>query len=110
MKLTINIKPSKKEGRSKAGATPGLLGVGGYSYSSYGHNVRGDDLYVYAMNFEKHRKKSQRFGVNGKKLKKAKITPAKWVCYYYRIPVSVLKDLNLRVVQGTRTFKIESIK
>lgn len=106
MKLTVNIEAMKKEGRTKESSKPSIRGISGISYNSFGSGIRHDGKYVYACNFEKHRKKSQRFGVGGEKLKKAKITPAKWVCYYYQIPIVLLQEMNLKVVQGNRTFKI----
>lgn len=110
MKLTMNIKPSKKEGKTKQGALPKIRYIYGTTYTKYGHGVMADANYVYAFNLEKHRKKSQRIGARGQKLKKPKITPSKWVCYYYQIPVALLEAMGLMVVQGTRTFKITSSK
>lgn len=106
MKLTVNIKAMKKEGRTKESSKPSIGGCMGISYSSFGSGIQHEGKYVYAYNFVKHRKKSQRFGVSGKKLKKAKITPAKWVCYYYKIPIALLQEMNLKVVQGSRTFRV----
>lgn len=110
MKLTMNIKPTKKEAYTKQGAKPRIRGVFGSKYCSYGSNIMEDDKYVYVYNLEKHRKKSERYGANNNKLKKARIVSKKWVCYYYQIPIELLKIMNVRVVQGNRTFKLENIK
>lgn len=55
------------------------------------------------------RKKVQRFGKKGRKLKKPIVTPAKWVCYYYKIPVTLLKMMNKRVVQHSRHWTLEDV-
>ncbi len=106
MRLTVNLRAMKKEGRNKADAKPHVAHSKGYIFTNYGSNIVVDRNYVYAFNFEKHRKKSQRFGATGQRLKKARITPAKWVCHYYRIPIALLNEMNLMVMQGSRTFKI----
>lgn len=105
MKLTVNLKAMRKEGRYKADSKP-RVARSGCLFTRYGSNIEADGDYVYAFNFEKHRKKSQRFGAAGQRLKKARITPAKWVCHYYRIPIALLNTMNLKVMQGSRTFKI----
>lgn len=110
MNLIMKIKPSKKVSYTQKGALPSIRGVYGSSYTSTGAGVLCDENYIYAYNLEKHRKKSVRFGQNGKKLKKAKIAPKKWVCHYYRIPINVLKEMGLKVVQRRRNFTIESVK
>lgn len=106
MKLTVNLKAMKNEGRNKAESKPRIVRSKGCLFTRYGSNIAADGDYVYAFNFEKHRKKSQRFGAAGQRLKKARITPAKWVCHYYRIPIALLDAMNLKVMQGSRTFKI----
>lgn len=114
MQFKINIKPIKLEGHTKPSPTFSLIHSPSVSVSTYGHSVitisqRGED-YIVACNYKKHRKKVQRFGKNGRKLKKPIVTPAKWVCYYYKIPVSLLKLMNKRVVQHSRHWTLEDLK
>lgn len=114
MNFNVKLKCHKSEGKTKKLASPAGLTKCMYGeYYSGAYNAtrwyRGATENVYAISFEKHRKKSERFGKNGNKLKKARITPAKWVCYYYIIPVELLKLMNKHLVQCTRTWYLEDL-
>lgn len=108
MEFTIKLKAHKKEASTKNAAKPKNSASFGVTWSNVSSNAIQTDTHVVAYNLEKHRKKSQRFGVNGRKLKKPKIIPAKWVCHYYYIPIELLVLSGTMVEQGNRTFKIVS--
>lgn len=106
MKFTVKVPTSKKEANTKREASPRVSRSCGTTFSGVCSNALQTDTHVVAYNLEKHRKKSQRFGINGCELKKPKITPAKWVCHYYYIPIDLLRLSGTMVEQGNRTFKI----
>lgn len=108
MKFTIKLKSHKKEASTKNAAKPRVDAKFGVTWSNVCNSAILTTDHVVAYNLEKHRKKSQRFGVNGHKLKRPKITQAKWVCHYYYIPIELLVLSGTMVEQGNRTFKIVS--
>ena len=115
MKLTKTLKPRKVTGYSKEDirSKVGALGLSVSKHYSGSTNVRNPDT-VIMINYEKHRPvKTQSNktykGKNGK-VRKTKIEQnGHWVAYYYSFPVSLLKALNIRVVQKKRNFVIENL-
>jgi hypothetical protein len=86
------------------------FGMYGTGFVASAHKDR-DFVRVY--NIEK-RRKVVKVVTDPKKLKKGIkreiVTPSHWVVTYYDFPLELLKVAKIRVVQGTRTFKIESLK
>lgn len=115
MQITTTVKPRKVTGYSKDDIRS-KIGALGFSISKHytgATNLRNSDT-VIMINFEKHRPvKSQSNktydGKNGK-VRKTKIEKrGHWVAYYYYFPISLLKALNIRVVQKKRNFVIEKL-
>ena len=126
MKITVNVPGSKYAKHyadnvvaktTKAHVIRGIQGtlVGGFG--TYGTGfvtfVYKDRDFVRVYNIEK-RRKVVKVVTDSKKLKKGIkreiVTPSHWVATYYDFPLELLKVAKIRVVQGTRTFKIENIK
>lgn len=100
MKLHVEIKPTsyiaptKKQLRSKImaannsyGYTVGIDGTG--MTNSRGHFIM--------INYEKRRNKRG-------------VYKAHWIAYVYIFPTALLGAMRLKVIQGTRTFRIEPVK
>ena len=122
MKITINIKPKRmtvdnlgfgtKVVRStKAAIVRHVVSNRQLTYSSdigTGYMTsRGDTIRV--VNLEKRRpvvkivtdKKLLKKGI-----KRQVVTPGHWVAHVYDFPVDVLRATGMKVLQGTRTFKL----
>lgn len=119
MNIQVKFSATKVEKPYKANVHSLLTIPVTYSYSSkfgngyfYNAPVHGEE-YILAINWQKVNRKVK----SSKKVKKiwngVEVTttkrtyhPAKWVMYYYKIPVSFLFDAKLKVKQGNRTFKL----
>jgi len=114
MKLTLNIKPSTTTKNHKP--YPGNLFR---NHISHGMTTQGvnwgyyDNEYAYGFVFQKVRRKMKttkrvKKVWEGKEVWTNKRTyePAKWVVSYYKIPLAVLKVMNLTITQKNRHFTI----
>ena len=61
---------------------------------------------VRVYSIEKRRKKVKRVLDNNNTVSSEVISRGCWVGYFYDIPLSIIKTMNLHVTQGTRTFTI----
>jgi hypothetical protein len=126
MKITVNVQgttytPKQNMDSTKiAGSTKDSVLrhikrnlVRGDCTYGYGLVALRNDNFVRVYNIEK-RRKVVKVVTDPKKLKKGIkreiVTPSHWVATYYDFPLELLKVAKIRVVQGTRTFKIENIK
>ena len=121
MKFTTVIRPSVIESLRKVGILNkiAIKGDSGRTYFRYGSNVFIRDSknsnrknVVIAYNLEKRRpvKKIMKgifSGKNGLPVNKTKILErGKWIAHVYEFPYDLLDSQKLKVVQGTRTFKL----
>jgi hypothetical protein len=104
MKLKINIKPQTTEKRHKP--RPNDL-IYGFSWGQHGSEFAYGFVYHKVRRKVKTSKKVKKM-FNGVEVKTTKRTyePAKWVVSYYKIPLAVLKFMNVKLEQGTRSFKL----
>lgn len=117
MKLKINIKPQTWSHTYKKDPQEIIRGLSFGSTSngvSWGHY---DNEFAYGFVWHKVRRKVKTSKkvkkiFNGVEVKTTKRTyePAKWVVQYYKIPLAVLKFMNVKLKQGTRSFKLVPAK
>ncbi len=102
MKLIMNIKPStitvRTIGEVKSKVTRSCTST--WKVSSYVSGCS-SETHVYAYNIEKHNTRRERTKTSWK-VTKSGFAKA----HVYRIDIKVLKAMGLKVVQGSRTFKI----
>lgn len=113
MKLKINFKPNtivKSHKPKVQDLYMKNLSFGSSSNVCWGYY---DNEFAYGFVWHKVRRKvktSKRVKKihNGIEVKTTKRTyePAKWVCQYYKIPLSILKFMKLELKQGSRSFKL----
>lgn len=127
MQITLNVKPkvikvppydmdfSKTVRSTKEQVKRKAIGHMHYVSSTYGTGYCGlrDSETIRVINYEKRRPVIK--VVTDKKLlkkgiKRQVVTPGHWVAFVYDFPVELLKLAKLKVVQGTRTFKLVNIK
>ncbi len=115
MKLIFTVKPSVVKGRSKEDIKS-KCGLHGWTISNNGTyytGIRDDDHYVRVVNFQKFRKKTRQTKkvVKGKSVTTSTVIRAShWVGYVYRIPVTFLKESDMKVVQKKRNFVLQKKK
>lgn len=100
MKFIIGIRPqvltvkgTLKNTRSHIQGIPTGSNQFGFGYVHYSRGLGGDPLYVYGYNMEVFKR--------GKHRKNKHV-----VIYKYTFPYEIFKLLNIKIKQGTRTFKI----
>lgn len=109
MELITQIKPKIYQNTHKGKVMFDMIYNTGLSHSSYSHicNVLMDFHYtrVLLYNLVKHNKK--RIRKNGKW---KTIEPPCWTAYTYEIPMNVLMDMKVEVIQHPRYFEIHKLK
>lgn len=82
--------------------------------SLYSGFVSRDGKTVFGVNYEKFRRKTERRVVtNGKnkgKIESVVVREAHWEAYVYRFDLELLRLAGLKLIQGSRNFRLESIK
>lgn len=82
--------------------------------SLYSGLVSRDGKTVFGVNYEKFRRKTERRvvtkGKNKGKTESVVTREAHWEAYVYRFDVELLRLAGLKLIQGTRNFRLESIK
>jgi hypothetical protein len=114
MKLTLNIKPNTIIKTYKPHPTIDIVWGLSLGFTTKGVNWGYyDNEYAYGFVFQKVRRKMKttkrvKKVWEGKEVWTNKRTyePAKWVVSYYKIPLAVLKVMNLTITQKNRHFTI----
>lgn len=116
MKLSVEFKPVRVTSRYRCGVLAKIKGTrfsqmstlnGSYLCNSW-TDLETKTIRVYSL--EKRRKRVKRIMDNNKTIRSEVISPDCWIGHYYDIPHAIIKALNLRVEQGSRTFKITTQK
>lgn len=112
MKLSIEFKPTSVTGSHNGAILSKIRGTkfshmvtanGSFLCNTFAESA---DRTVRVYSIEKRRKKVKRVLDNNNNVRSEVISRGCWVGYFYDIPFSIIKTLNLRVTQGTRTFTI----
>ena len=107
MQLRLNISPKIVKDESRAAVMTRISSGFCAQYSKYGNylapfHMTGDYV-IRVYSLEKRRKKVSRKVVRNKTVSTV-ISKAHWVGIYYDIPISVIKFMNVKLVQLTRHF------
>ena len=110
MRLSVNIKPVQVSAPNKREIVDKIKrGKVHVSFSNYGtFLVNVSDRFdgtARVYNVEKRRKRVERSVVNGAKTSKV-LNGHYWVGYYYDIPITLIKELGINVVQKNRHFVV----
>lgn len=114
MKLSIEFKPTSVTGSHNGAILSKIRGTrfshmvtsnGSFLCNTFAESAN-RTVRVYSI--EKRRKKVKRVldKLDNKNVRSEVISRGCWVGYFYDIPFSIIKTMNLCVTQGTRTFTI----
>lgn len=108
MKLTINLKPTKVEARTRNECCSKINAIIGPSLSIVGDccvPIKNNNVYAYSFQ-KKRSKRVTEYYKNGK-VKKIYKTPTVYTGYVYKINLDLIKLLDLKIVRTKTGYRIE---
>ncbi len=114
MKFSFTLKPRIITGQTKHGLVSKIMANHVWTFSRNGSFLgpvvkSGQRSTLRVYNLEKHRKVVKRTIVNGKK-KSEIVSPNHWVGFVYDIPLELIQLMEIKVIQDSRTFRIQKLK
>ena len=114
MELHFKIKPRIVKATSREGLES-KIGFYGRTYGSYGDGYlsckyNGEECAL-VVNYEKVNRKTKQIRYKNGKYKSSEVVKEKqWIGYAYYFPISLLKVMNLKVVQNRNNFELKKRK